>query len=383
MPLSAIPVSAPAAPAAPTVAISAGGSVAPAVPTTPIAASADNAPAVPTAAVPIVASNAPTAPATAVAVAASAAPVVPTTPVAVAAPASPVAPAGSINPTVLPQGFGSEDYFDGGALHFHHAAGSGSRSVLASSALASGRIDVLLESAMPAPSAGWRFWLITSTGATFVAQLAGVQPGGFPETVSLEQFAESALPPGVAISLGAQAAPVVPSNAIAIVGLTAPAVPTQGVPTGAPVVPAAPGAAIGVAGSASPTAPSDPIEVPAPSTPPIPVAMVIEGETAPVGMTQPPYEEALQIAHTQAIPGNAHSYVSVGSRTAAVLLNLPAAPSLGLNVWIADTSGQAPVHAITVDAGAAQIDDYGTVFQISNALAVLHLRWDGVQWKIL
>jgi hypothetical protein len=111
--------------------------------------------------------------------------------------------------------------------------------------------------------------------------------------------------------------------------------------------------------------------------------IVLPEEQPPVNTSQAPYADATQINHTAEIPADTHSFVNVTMRAAAVTLDLPESPASGLNVWICDSSAQAADYPITVDAGANSILDFGSQYTITRNLAVLHLRWDEANWKVL
>lgn len=118
--------------------------------------------------------------------------------------------------------------------------------------------------------------------------------------------------------------------------------------------------------------------------PAVPDAMVLPGEQPPSASGPAPYSEAVQIAHTTAVPSGQHTYVDVGARAAAVNIPLPSGATLGQNVYISDSSGQAHQYPITITPAAGQgMDEYDS-FVVRNSYAVVHLRYDGAgNWKIL
>jgi hypothetical protein len=157
--------------------------------------------------------------------------------------------------------------------------------------------------------------------------------------------------------------------------------------------------AVGVAPSGDPTAPQAPA-LPMPehsaappqamplsaalADPAVPDAMVLPGEQPPSASGPAPYSEAVQIAHTTAVPSGQHTFVDVGARAAAVNIPLPSGATLGQNVYISDSSGQAHQYPITITPAAGQgMDEYDSLV-IRNSYAVVHLRYDGAgNWKIL
>lgn len=310
-------------------------------------------PTVASTAVTVAGGSAPAVPSTAVAVAAGSAPSVPSTAIAASASAAPTAPATAVATTQLPAGFGALNYFAAGVLYHEHTPGMSQYVVLGSTAItADGRISIDIgEDLSPWASASHRFWVATQAGVVYRMDTIDAGTEGMPYTYEFGNFAPGTLPPTAATVTAT--AVTAASSAVAVSTIEPIAVET-------PIT--------------SNLTPIDPT---------IPTPIVVVGEQPPVNQTQAPYADAVQLTHTDTVPDDAHSYVSVGSRATTVTINLPASPALYLNVWVADSSGQAATHAITVDAGANQIDNYGTQFPISNNYAVLHIRWDGTRWKVL
>lgn len=124
--------------------------------------------------------------------------------------------------------------------------------------------------------------------------------------------------------------------------------------------------------------------MPVATDPAAPDALVMDGEQPPTTSGPVPYAEAIRIGHDAAIPAGEHVFMEVGARAAPVHVPLPEAPGDGQNVYIADASGQAHLHPVTVSPAAGHTIDEFADCRLHNRYAVLHLRFDGLtNWKIL
>jgi hypothetical protein len=112
-------------------------------------------------------------------------------------------------------------------------------------------------------------------------------------------------------------------------------------------------------------------------------ALVLQGETSPVaGVTTPASPTA--VSHSATLVAGTNYLVQVGARLAPVSITLPDPGSLAQRIEIADITGQAATHAITVNAGTKDIETAGqTSYTIDRNDAVLVLSYTGSKWKIL
>ena len=112
-------------------------------------------------------------------------------------------------------------------------------------------------------------------------------------------------------------------------------------------------------------------------------ALVLQGEQSPVaGITTPASPTA--VSHSATLVAGTNYLVQVGARLAPVTVTLPDPGSLAQRIEIADISGQAGTHAITVSAGSRDIETAGqTSYTIDRNDAVLVLSYTGAKWKIL
>lgn len=112
-------------------------------------------------------------------------------------------------------------------------------------------------------------------------------------------------------------------------------------------------------------------------------ALVLQGEQPPfAGITTPASPTAAD--HTTTLVAGTNYLVQIGSRAAPVTITLPNPGSLAQRIEIADVSGQAATHAITVNGGTRDIETTGqTSYIIDRNDAVLALSYTGSKWKIL
>ena len=112
-------------------------------------------------------------------------------------------------------------------------------------------------------------------------------------------------------------------------------------------------------------------------------ALVLQGEQSPVaGITTPASPTA--VSHSATLVAGTNYLVQVGARLAPVTVTLPDPGSLAQRIEIADITGQAGTHAITVNAGSRDIETAGqTSYTIDRNDAVLVLSYTGAKWKIL
>lgn len=112
-------------------------------------------------------------------------------------------------------------------------------------------------------------------------------------------------------------------------------------------------------------------------------ALVLQGEQSPVaGITTPASPTA--VIHSATLVAGTNYLVQVGARLAPVTVTLPDPGSLAQRIEIADITGQAATHAITVNAGSRDIETAGqTSYTIDRNDAVLVLSYTGAKWKIL
>jgi hypothetical protein len=112
-------------------------------------------------------------------------------------------------------------------------------------------------------------------------------------------------------------------------------------------------------------------------------ALVLQGEQSPVaGITTPASPTA--VIHSATLVAGTNYLVQVGARLAPVTVTLPDPGSLAQRIEIADITGQAGTHAITVNAGSRDIETAGqTSYTIDRNDAVLVLSYTGAKWKIL
>jgi len=112
-------------------------------------------------------------------------------------------------------------------------------------------------------------------------------------------------------------------------------------------------------------------------------ALVLQGEQSPVaGITTPASPTA--VSHSATLVAGTNYLVQVGARLAPVTVTLPDPGSLAQRIEIADITGQAATHAITVNAGSRDIETAGqTSYTIDRNDAVLVLSYTGAKWKIL
>ncbi len=114
-----------------------------------------------------------------------------------------------------------------------------------------------------------------------------------------------------------------------------------------------------------------------------PEAIVFPGETAPVSGVQQPATPTV-VAHTHVLAAGTNYLVQAGTRAAPVTIELPGAPTTGQYLIVADASGQAATHPVTVQAGALDLETVGThSYVINRDNAVLELYWTGSKWKLL
>lgn len=113
-----------------------------------------------------------------------------------------------------------------------------------------------------------------------------------------------------------------------------------------------------------------------------PTALVITGEASPVaGVTAPSWTT---VTHAATLNAGTNYFVKVGSRGAPVTITLPDPGSDGQRIEIADTSGQAATHPITVNAGTKTVEGVAATYLVNRNNAVLALAYDGSsRWKIL
>jgi hypothetical protein len=112
-------------------------------------------------------------------------------------------------------------------------------------------------------------------------------------------------------------------------------------------------------------------------------ALVLQGEQSPVaGITTPASPTAVN--HSATLVAGTNYLVQVGARLAPVTVTLPDPGSLAQRIEIADITGQAATHAITVNGGIRDIETAGqTSYTIDRNDAVLVLSYTGAKWKIL
>jgi hypothetical protein len=112
-------------------------------------------------------------------------------------------------------------------------------------------------------------------------------------------------------------------------------------------------------------------------------ALVLQGEQSPVaGITTPASPTA--VIHSATLVAGTNYLVQVGARLAPVTVTLPDPGSLAQRIEIADITGQAGTHAITVNGGIRDIETAGqTSYTIDRNDAVLVLSYTGAKWKIL
>ena len=112
-------------------------------------------------------------------------------------------------------------------------------------------------------------------------------------------------------------------------------------------------------------------------------ALVLQGEQSPVaGITTPASPTA--VSHSATLVAGTNYLVQVGARLAPVTVTLPDPGSLAQRIEIADITGQAATHAITVNGGIRDIETAGqTSYTIDRNDAVLVLSYTGAKWKIL
>ena len=75
-------------------------------------------------------------------------------------------------------------------------------------------------------------------------------------------------------------------------------------------------------------------------------------------------------------------FLPVDSTSNAVTITLPAAPQLGKTYTIADVTGQAPTHNITV-AGNGKTILGSSTFVISGPYNTLTITYNGTNWSII
>lgn len=115
-----------------------------------------------------------------------------------------------------------------------------------------------------------------------------------------------------------------------------------------------------------------------------PGQVVIEGEQSPVGGVTPPTPPNV-VEHTETLVAGTHYTVQVGTRSAAVVIDLPDPGSSGQRIEIVDTSGQVTTYGITVDGGTKHIitPGAGLTYALPTNYAVLAIYYTGSYWKII